>query len=576
MADAVAAILAASQNLPKQQTPVEVLSGWQDLTNKSLQGDYTQQAIQNAALENKRNTLSFNQTQADYLGRQIGSQLSQLDDAQNRKAYEKLIADAHANGMIDDAHVTSALGQLPPEGSPAESFKRFGTRLLIGSLAGPEVANRVLPNAVRIDRGPDIVGGTQAAPNAGANAGVLDVQGRPVVTKGVGPQMIDTGSGPQPTNAGVPTGPIIGNTLTPQQAMEPETRIVNGVAVTRPRGDWIQDQYRPQGYRSPDGAPPPNPLGSGRNAPPAVTPVPAVPVTPAPAPNLMDPPAPPSRPAPPGASGLQPAPASPPPPAPVTPAPPAPVVAPPVASDGGLGGKPNVVNTTQTADREAYEQALKDVPNHTQQVHNLQTIQSALGNIASGKGIEALANLRALYVTTKGALGINTGSTGNADKDYAIAKKYLTEYMRSSGNAGGSNAQLEASAGSNASTEINHEAAMEVVGNNLAKERLAIAVPQEAPEKNGGTGYLNHAATLPGKIDQNAFKIDSWTPKQYQDYVRSLKDDKARAAFAKGLAVAKRQFGIVPPIAAPGKQSFLIQPQNMLQMPGDATNALQG
>jgi hypothetical protein len=135
------------------------------------------QAGQNLSSSN----LGFNAAQQTGLASILGSQLTQGPDQQTRQAYTQRIMAARSAGLIDDSHVRSAIANMPPDGSPPQAFQQFGTKLLIGALAGPVVAQQAFGNQIINNTGQGVQGGVQASPVMG---GALNMQG-PVLPTGL-------------------------------------------------------------------------------------------------------------------------------------------------------------------------------------------------------------------------------------------------------------------------------------------------------------------------------------------------------------------------------------------------------
>jgi len=109
----------------------------------------------------------FNTAQQTALSSIIGSQLTQGDDQQNADAYKQRIMYARQAGLIDDQHLAAALQNMPPPDAGPQAYRQFGTKLLIGSLAGPQVAQQAFGAPVSVDNGQFLQGGVQQSPVMG-------------------------------------------------------------------------------------------------------------------------------------------------------------------------------------------------------------------------------------------------------------------------------------------------------------------------------------------------------------------------------------------------------------------------
>lgn len=228
---------------------------------------------------------------------------------------------------------------------------------------------------------------------------------------------------------------------------------------------------------------------------------------------------------PPGAgTGLYPAPASPPAPLPG-------------------GGVPTGLSPQQTAanaaDQAQYRTELGAVPTGQTNIQNLQKAQHALELITTGRGTGTLNSMKALVTSV--ASGFGTAPPlmiGSDNEQYDTAHKYLLDYARKSGSAGGSDAQLQAALGANAGTDINEQAALGVVKTNIGRERQKIAQVQSFADPTGA-GYGQAASQFSSGTDPRAFAWDAYTPAERQKIVGGL-DKPGLAKLDRSLAVAAR------------------------------------
>jgi hypothetical protein len=155
------------------------------------------------------NTL-FNQQQMGAIGRSIGSVLTQPDAQQTPGNYKAMLDYALANHGITQDHYTTALAALQGAGTDPASLRQFGTKLLVGTLAGPEIAQTVLPSNTGINQGntyqplvqqPAVLGGGLAKAPGAMPVGLPSAS-----------QLIQPTPGPA-TATGQPTSTTLGNTL---------------------------------------------------------------------------------------------------------------------------------------------------------------------------------------------------------------------------------------------------------------------------------------------------------------------------------------------------------------------------
>jgi hypothetical protein len=150
--------------------------------NAAMAAQESAQAGQNLASTN----LGFNTAQQTIMAQNIGSMLTMPPDQQTRQNYEGLVGYLHKAAGLDDSHVASALQAMPPDGSPPQAFQQFAKRLLVGSLAGPQVAGAAFGNQIQNDNGQSVQGGVQGSP-MGANPGAISLNG-PSIPKYISPE----------------------------------------------------------------------------------------------------------------------------------------------------------------------------------------------------------------------------------------------------------------------------------------------------------------------------------------------------------------------------------------------------
>ena len=143
-------------------------------------------------------TSQFNQQQQAAIGRSVGSVLTLPDAGQTPQNYKQALDFSLANHGITQDHYQAAMAALQSAGSDPAALRQFGTRLLVGTMAGPEMANAVLPRTgTAIGPGgtlqgytqqPGILGGgTTAPPQAGVPLGLSPAEATTPTTLGVDP-----------------------------------------------------------------------------------------------------------------------------------------------------------------------------------------------------------------------------------------------------------------------------------------------------------------------------------------------------------------------------------------------------
>jgi hypothetical protein len=223
---------------------------------------------------------------------------------------------------------------------------------------------------------------------------------------------------------------------------------------------------------------------------------------------------------------------------PVAPPPVAPVAAParpPAAAPSGplMAEPPLGTGERVKADIDAYTKDTASVATHQGNVNTLQNAYRALQLADTGPGTQNLQAARAFLQS----FGIATSATGDQATQWAEAHKYLMDYARTQGLMGGTDLQAQLAQGSNASTDIPKPAALAVVRNNIAKERMAMAQVQEA---SGSTGYVDHTKTFLPSQDLRAYQADIMPPQELKQIEALQKTNpKAFAKFQRSLDIAR-------------------------------------
>lgn len=203
-------------------------------------------------------------------------------------------------------------------------------------------------------------------------------------------------------------------------------------------------------------------------------------------------------------------------------APPAPAVTPQAPPMRPGFSAPAGYGQSVEADQKAYQADAGLVARHQDNINGLNKAYQALQIANTGPSTErvhnALAWLQAQGVPLPGGMDERTVA-------WAEAKKYLTAYALQAG-GGVSDAHDALSQAANASTDIPQQAALAVVRNNIARERMAIAQFQEAPNKTG-LGYINHTGSFTPSQDLNAYQADLVPPEQLQQIQKMKTSDPA-------------------------------------------------
>ena len=392
---------------------------------------------------------AFNQGQQAAIGRTIGSVLT--DPEQTPEKYRQALDYSLANHGIDQSHYDAALSALKAVPSDPTALRKFGTRLLVGTLAGPDMARTVMPTNQDINTGATV---------------------QPVVRQ---PAVLGGGMTQAPGAVPLTTSPETRAALNPVWQKDPSD----------PTGQrWIQVPVprsalpNATGTDQPAGSPPAPIPGNGAYRP-RGTVIGGTAPQPAPAPT------PPSA-----ASGQGQA-------APATP---------PASSQTYLTQPPQGQQEGVNADVAAYKADQQAVPGINTGLQNLTTAKQALALTQTGRSTEAVHNFYSFLKSQ----GLSPGFLDNDVTQYDIARKAMLAYASGQGKAAGTDLGLEAQLHSNASPDIDQSAADHVINQNIGLQRQKLAQVMEAPA--GGVGYGNHVTNFTGKTDPRAFAWDVYSP----------------------------------------------------------------
>jgi hypothetical protein len=381
------------------------------------------------------------------------------------------------------------------------------------------------------------------------------------------PTQLNTGGTIQPggtaprTGAFTPAGSAVPMTTTPGEGADLVT-----VTVKQPDGtyqqvkvprDSLPGSNAPAGRGGapgqPGGTPTPPPPGApplptGYRPRPAATPPPGG-ATPT-APTAGAPPAAPGAPATPPAA---------------TPAAPAPILAAPPQ------GQPEALKANQ----EAFRADTQAIPVHQRNVQNLDTALQALQLTHSGRSTETVHNF---YSFLK-AQGITPPFGDGNVSQYDIARKAMTAFAAQAAGAGGAtDLGRTMSEQSNANMNIDTDAAMHVLKQNLGWENQQIAMPRTSPSQTGDS-YIDHKGSFPLNTVPEAFAWNRLSNEERQAVIeRQSKIEGGTAALHRSLEFAAKHNLIPLPTTAAKPHAAAAPstpPPNLLAMAGaPAGNAL--
>lgn len=210
----------------------------------------------------------------------------------------------------------------------------------------------------------------------------------------------------------------------------------------------------------------------------------------------------------------------------------------------------------QAKDVEAFKGEQQGIPARETAVQSLDKALKAINLTNTGRGAEALNKMKSFIQSMTpaemNAAGIDPFKVSTMN--YDLAHKYLIDYARSQGSAGGTNLQLQTSQESNASTGISNAAAIDVIKTNIGRERQKIAQVLGAPDPNG-IGYGKHAADFAGATDPRAFAFDMYSPAERKKILADVDKSKtSRDKFERSLALAVRLKLVTPDRDQPNAQ----------------------
>lgn len=412
MTDVNTSAITGQNNLQQQQTPLQIMSGWQQYGNQLAQNQVMQQDALNLAQqranlqqENQRTALGMGAQQQQQIAQSLGGFLSSASPITHEQIVGQL-QQMHAMGMIDDGHLNAALQNLPVDDNDPTN-RNYVTRLFVSALAGPEAASYILPKIAYNNTGNTnqvLVQNPPLGPNAGATsvsstlpAGQMTQYERqtPVtLPDGAGGKVVTSAgkaadSGWGGGSAGVTNVPAPLAGPLPGQPSSPDSE-VNAI-----RSGGLPGLAAPSGQ----------PSGNGVTLPPGIHTSAAV------APNLQ-----------------------------------------------------------------AYYTDLATVPQHQANAQNLLTAYDALQRVSTGTGSEGLAHMRELAVNVAHMTGAATlPNWTNEAEERAVLTKYLLGYAQSQAKLGGTDLQTMLANKTNPTELTFNPAAQKLVQTNIGRERQAIA-----------------------------------------------------------------------------------------------------
>jgi hypothetical protein len=188
-------------------------------------------------------------------------------------------------------------------------------------------------------------------------------------------------------------------------------------------------------------------------------------------------------------------------------------------------------------DVKMFKTAQAAVPASQTAVQSLEKAQHALELANTGRSTGSVHAIKAFL----NAQGFKVPDLTDDDSvaNYDIAHKYLLDYARQQGAAAHSDLQLQTAEGSNASTDINQAAALQVVKTNIGRERQKIAQVMTM-QNPSGIGYGAHVTQFANQTDPRGFAWDAYTPQERANIVAQAKKDGTINRLYRSLETAAR------------------------------------
>jgi hypothetical protein len=218
------------------------------------------------------------------------------------------------------------------------------------------------------------------------------------------------------------------------------------------------------------------------------------------------------------------------PPAPGTTPPPASTTPPPAATQPPAGGvatsAPMGTEETVKSDVTQFKNDQTNLPKWQTTDQNLGHAYEALKLTTTGRSTESTHALYS-FLNAQGALP--PGMEDNV-KNYDLFKKYTERVIADLGNAAGTDQGRQLAAMSNAGTGFSTAANMEIMRNDIAKNRQQMAAIMTEDQNGSGYGYGGRRASVANTTDPRGFAWNLYTPAEQQKILTEVKGNKAAEA----------------------------------------------
>lgn len=205
---------------------------------------------------------------------------------------------------------------------------------------------------------------------------------------------------------------------------------------------------------------------------------------------------------------------------------PTPAPTPATPSDGVLAAPPQGQPQSIEQDVKQFKDDQANMPNWQTTDQNLGHAIEALKLTTSGRSTESTHNLYS-FLMAQGALP--PGMEDNV-KNYDLFKKYTERVIADLGNAAGTDQGRQLAAMSNAGTSFSTAANMDIMRNDIAKNRQKMAAYMLEDPNGSGAGYGARRAAVSSNTDPRGFVWSLYTPEEQAKILQEVSKDKTADA----------------------------------------------
>jgi hypothetical protein len=200
-----------------------------------------------------------------------------------------------------------------------------------------------------------------------------------------------------------------------------------------------------------------------------------------------------------------------------------------------LAAPPQGTTESNAADTTSYKAAQGGVVAANNAMQNLQHAYQALRLTNAGKSTETTHAMYSLLA----AQGLVPQGLVDDVKNYDLFRKYTERYALDQGASSGTDAGRAMAAASNAGTSISTAANLDVLRNEIGRQRQHIAMVAEHKDPTG-VGWGKHSEGFSSATDPRGFSVEMYSPAEIRRMVAGMKDDAERTRFHKSVGIAQR------------------------------------